>query len=117
MTKRTKIITALAVLLLAIASFNLFMPASNMIIVSVEVVQPPYKMAYTAGVDDSLDMAGCVIRFTTRDGVSTDIPFESSDFVTVRYQIDFSRLGNHIVTFYRGDTRIHSMVIRIVAPE
>jgi len=42
-------------------------------ILTVEIIQLPYRTVYIAGTVDSLNMDGCVIRLHTRDGTETDI--------------------------------------------
>jgi len=120
MMKRRGFLATLNVLLLIIAAFTLSscigIDDTGNEIVSVEVVQLPYRMAYVAGVDDSLDMEGCVIRLFTRDGNETDSLFGNWSFVTARHQIDFSTPGEYDVVFYWGDTPIHMMTIQVVAP-
>jgi len=87
-------------------------------ILTVEIVQLPYKTVYISEAVDSLDMEGCVIRLHTRDGGETDIPFELWPFVTVSYEIDFSMPGEYEVFFYWQYIHIYTMTIQVIpAPE
>jgi len=86
-------------------------------IVGVEVIQLPYRLIYIAGVDDSLDMEGCVIRLHNRNGRTTDIAFGSWSFVSMVYRINFLIPGEYEVFFYWRDNRIHTMTIQVIAPD
>jgi len=45
-------------------------------IMSVEVIQHPYKTVYIIGVDNSLDMDGCILRTRIRDGIVFEDSFD-----------------------------------------
>jgi len=83
-------------------------------IISVEVYQLPYKIIYVAGMTDSLDMYGCIIRIDTRrEGAFYDL-FEDAYFATVRHEIDFSIPGEYEVLFYWSESQIYSMIIHVI---
>jgi len=96
-----KLLAALQVLLLVIAVFFLSSCHSRGLeIVSVDVIQLPYRTIYSAGAHDSLDMQGCIIGIRVRDGRVREVLFEDERRATVRYAIDFSTPGEYEVFFY-----------------
>jgi len=127
MVKSKKHLAALQVLLLIIAVLHLSSCEAGNEIVSVEVSQLPDKMVYIAGVDESLDMAGCMIRLHIRNGSISDIVFDNWPFVFIRHEIDFSTPGEYAVRFYWGEEDeveyngwpryLHTMTIQIVSPD
>jgi len=74
-------------------------------------------MVYVIGVDDSLDMEGFIIRLHARDGYTTEVAFEDSEWATVRYEIDFTIPGEYEVFFYWGDINFGSMAIQVIATD
>ena len=83
-------------------------------IVRREVAQLPYRTVYVAGVDDSLDMSGCVIFLHLRDGRMSEVVFEESQWATVKHEIDFSTPGEYEVFFYWGDIQFDTIIIQVV---
>ena len=86
-------------------------------IVSLEVIQHPYKTVYTAGMDNSFDMEGCIIRRRLRSGVVQEHSFYDLRWTTVRHGIDFSIPGEYEVVFYWGSNEIYTMTIQVVLPD
>jgi len=114
MMRKNRLLAALRIALFVILIFLLPSCDSGLAIVSVDVIQLPYKVVYVAGTADNLDMEGCIIRLYTRDGRETDILFDSWPFITVRYEIDFATTGEYQVFFYWGDVQIYTMTIQVI---
>jgi len=120
MIKSRGILMVLATLLLMIAVFVLSscgIDDSGNEITLMEVIQLPYRMVYVAGIDDSLDMEGCILLTHIRDGRVFEDSFYNLRHATVRHEIDFLTPGKYEVFLYWGeDWRIYTMVIQVVAP-
>jgi len=86
-------------------------------IMSVEVIQHPFKTVYIAGVDNSLDMDGCILRKRIRDGRVFEDSFDDLSWATVRHEIDFLMPGEYEVVFYGGSNEIYTMAIQVVLPD
>jgi len=125
MTRRNIAARALVILLLTTAIFQLSACRADQRIVSVEVVRLPYKMTYVAGVDDALDMAGCVIRIRERGGHIGEISYYEEIRATARHRINFSVPGEYEVRFYWGigitpgpsPPPFHVMTVEVVASD
>ena len=84
----------------------------------IEIVQLPYRTVYIAGVDDSLDMEGCIILLRARNRrYDMEVIFEEESFAYVTHDIDFSTPGEYEVFFYWGEIQFDSMIIQVVAPD
>ena len=115
-------LVVLKILVLILVALNLSSCDRGLEITSVEVIQLPYRMVYVAGVDDSLDMAGCILRTRIRDGRIFEDSFEDLRWAYVTHEVDFSTPGEYEVTFHWGDGQhipgpIYTMTIQVVAPE
>ena len=100
-------------------------------IMSVEVIQLPYKMVYVAGIDDHLNMEGTILQTRIRDGRVFEDLFEEETRAFIRHDIDFSTPGEYEVRFYwgwdvpidpenpryaEGPRHIYTMTIKVIAP-
>jgi len=114
MMRKSRLLAALYVALFVILIFLLSSCDSGLAIVSVDVIQLPYKVVYVAGTEDSLDMDGCIISIRVRDGGVREVSFEEEPRATIRHEIDFSTPGEYEVFFYWGDTQIYTMTIQVI---
>ena len=83
-------------------------------VVTVEVIQPPYKRVYVVGEGNILDMEGCIIRIHTRGGDVADFPFDEQSFVQTRHRINFFYPGEYEVHFYWQNVYLYSTTVWVV---
>ena len=120
--KTKKHLAVLKILLLFLVVLQLTSCDRGLEIMSVEVIQLPYKMVYIAGVDDSLNMDGCIISIRIRDGRVRETSFNAESRINLEHEIDFSTPGEYEVTFHWGDGQhipgpIYTMTIQVIAPD
>ena len=125
MKKRKRLLFILQVMLLGIVVLSLSSCDVGLEIVSVDVIQLPYRTVYVAGMDDALDMKGCIISIRTRDGYVQEISFADESRIRIEHEIDFSTPGEYKVFFYWGRVEtsspfpdsIYTMTIQVIAPD
>ena len=86
-------------------------------IVNIDIIEFPDKIIYIANHDSSIDMSGCILRFTIKNGDKIDERFENDKWCRIEHNVDFNSPGIYeinILRSYGKNTFSYKIPIQVV---